>query len=380
MVFVMLLSSVVYAADISNADVRDEDGEISALRCAAKGGFEFGLFLDSVIWNDNFSEGIIEPWNDILNRNQCQSMDIIGLVDAQDGIRSNIRKAFLSCENEKLPQLKSAYNKTTAEIYYVRHLIDGAFLLSLPFNIVQTRLYDDTIELDRNILYRDMKKKYVREGMFTEKEFDDFFINIEIKYQDRKKNYIVCNSGNWEQVEKKWKEFDKHFTEDYGGLKQAGEGISNQAKQLAETVETIKTVELFTTDDSFTDYIGSFIGAQINGLPPKKGITELYDAFKDNLPDNPLNSSAPAPTQSELYNAILIQDHDFDTEKMETEMMAHFSVLYGNSSEGIEIFVNELDGRTNDTNGLIEILNESLPELKTMLDGAKTINSRQCSG
>jgi len=223
-----------------------------------------------------------------------------------------------------------------------------------------------------------MKAKYVREGMFGEREFDDFFLNIEVKYNDRKETYMRCDGGNWENVEKKWKEFNKHFTEDYGGLKQAGEGIAGSAEDLAKEFSSAKTIELFTTDESFTDYIGSFISLQIDGLPPKKGISELYDAFKDNLPDNPLNSNAPSPTQSELFNSILIQDKTRDLDQMETEMMAQFTVLYGSSSEGVEIFVNELDGRSTETNGLLEIMNESLPELNLMQDGTDTINSRQC--
>ena len=77
---------------------------------------------------------------------------------------------------------------------------------------------------------------------------------------------------------------------------------------------------------------------------------------------------------------MILQEHDFEIDKMETEMRAHFSVLYGNSSEGIEMFVNELDGRSNDSNGLLEIIDESFPKLKLMLDGTDTMNSRQCPG
>ncbi len=368
LIFFILFSSTGYA----------EDEPI--MRCAAKGGFEFTLFLDSVIWNDSLMEGVIEPWNDVLNRNQCQSQDIIGLVDYQDSIRSDIRKAFLNCENEKLPQLKAAYHKITAEIYYVRHVIDGGLLLSLPYNIVKTRIYDNQLTVDRNLIYREMKEKYVKEGMFTERELDDFFLNIEIKYQNRKENYIRCESSSWEGVEKKWKEFDKHFTEDYGGLKQAGEGIARESKELGKEISSIKTVELFTTDDSFVDFMGSFVAAQVNGMPPKKGLTELYAGAKENAPDNPFDSDVPSPTQSELFNAMILQEHDFEIDKMETEMRAHFSVLYGNSSEGIEMFVNELDGRSNDSNGLLEIIDESFPKLKLMLDGTDTMNSRQCPG
>jgi len=368
LIFFILFSSTGYA----------EDEPI--MRCAAKGGFEFTLFLDSVIWNDSLMEGVIEPWNDVLNRNQCHSQDIIGLVDHQDSIRSDIRKAFLNCENEKLPQMKSAYHKITAEIYYVRHVIDGGLLLSLPYNIVKTRVYDNQLTVDRNLIYREMKEKYVKEGMFTERELDDFFLNIEIKYQDRKESYIRCESSSWEGVEKKWKEFGKYFTEDYGGLKQAGEGIARESKELGNEISSIKTVELFTTDDSFVDFIGSFVSAQVNGMPPKKGLTELYAKGKKDMMDNPFDSDVPSPTQSELFNAMILQEHDFEIDKMETEMRAHFSVLYGNSSEGIEMFMNELDGRSNDSNGLLEIIDESFPKLKLILDGTDTMNSRQCPG
>jgi hypothetical protein len=103
-------------------------------------------FLQSTIWSDSFAEGIVEPWDDVLVRNSCHAYDILGLVQKRDKIRQQLRDALLTCRNEKVPQLKAAYYKTSVEIYYARNIVRGL--------VVKTYA-------DLNALHVDMTEKYV---------------------------------------------------------------------------------------------------------------------------------------------------------------------------------------------------------------------------
>lgn len=377
---------IAEASDAANVDVQDENGNISVLRCAEKGGLDFGAFLDAVIWNDG-REGVVEPWNDVFYRNQCHTNDIIQLINHQDGIRSEIRKAFLSCETEKLPNMKKAYSKITAEIFYVRHIVDGGVVLDLPFDILQTRAFAEALVTDRNKIYSLMKDRFVKKDFFEADEFDDFFTHLEIKYNDRKNTYIQCPSGTWQEVADKWQETVKFFTEDYGGLKDAAAGIAAEADELKDEFTSIKTIELFTTKESFSDYLGSFVETSVNGLPPKEGFSDILDALKENAPNVPLpgdeesKESMPAPNQEEFMNALSFSEQGFKTDVMRAELMANFAGLYGTSSEGMEEFINQLDGRSSkETEGLIEIIDGTFKPLNAVLAGTKTINDRQCPG
>jgi len=49
--------------------------------------------------------------------------------------------------------------------------------------------------------------------------FDVFFKELQIKYYERKPDYVLCPNSSWADVKKKWDEFVKFFTEDFGGAK-----------------------------------------------------------------------------------------------------------------------------------------------------------------
>src|SRR3989338_4696742 len=162
-------------------DPQTEDG-LSVGRCISKGGLDFGLFWNSVIYNDDLKEGVIEPWKDILNRNQCQAFDVIGLVKQQDSVRSMVRDSFLTCDTDQLPNLKMAFHKLTAEIYYVRHIVDGGIVMNLPYDLLKHRFFQESAIMDRTKIYNDMRKKYVKEDMLQQDQFDQLFLLLETKY------------------------------------------------------------------------------------------------------------------------------------------------------------------------------------------------------
>ncbi|MEK7085823.1 MAG: hypothetical protein AAB953_02305, partial [Patescibacteria group bacterium] len=367
--FFLLNSFIASAAAPSDVDPY-KDGNLSVIKCIAKGGLDFGLFLDASIYNDSLKEGIVEPWYDVLRRNQCHTNDIYGLIKQQDKMRKAIRDSFLTCKTQKLPQLKKAFNKMTAEIYYVRHVINSGLIISLPFDIVNYPLFKKSVEIDRSIIYNEMYTKYVNKNSFTPEDFDKFFLQTESKYQDRKAEYINCEKGSWQAVGEKWNEFVKFFSEEGAGLKEAVKSLGAKAAadkgpSLKNEITSMKIVELFTTDESFTDYLGSFVQMNVNNLEPADSLEEVSNF----LSKDSAGGGGRGVSGGEVAASKQVSDALFEFEKTETEMRSHFDTLYRKSGdESLELILNNLDGRNVNENddGLLEIINNSFVPLSEM--------------
>lgn len=366
----------LFAAEPSNIDPYI-NGDLSPGKCIDKGGLDFELFWDSVIYNDNLKEGVVEPWIDVLKRNQCHSNDVYGLIKQQDKIRKYIRDAFLTCNTQKLSQFKKAFNKLTSEIYYVRHVVDVS-------------MFSKAIETNRTDLYNKMSGQYVNEDFFSQQDFDNFFIQIESKYKNRRDKYIECEKGSWQAVGEKWEEFVKFFTEDAAGLKEAqksigvkimGSGENVSQNSLSNELKSLKTVELFTTDESFTDYLGSYVQMNINNAKPKDSLQEVNDFLSRQQFGS--TSKSATPTQRELAASKNLSDTIFAIDQTTLDIKTTFDGLYRKSAdENLELFINGLDGRLTEgqNDGLIEIINNSFVPLSDMLKMSKRILDRQCPG
>ena len=194
-----LASSVAFA---NNVEPINLDGDLELLRCSQNGGLELSTYWNSAIYSDNLTDGVLEPIYDITSRNQCQSLDILILRKQQDKIREQIRDAVFKCKQEDLPRLTAAYNKITVEIYYLRNIIDTTVALSVPF---KSEELSEAYITDRNEMYTAMKDKYISKGFFTPDEFDQFFLELEAKYnRDALNTYLECSSGSWAAVSQKW--------------------------------------------------------------------------------------------------------------------------------------------------------------------------------
>lgn len=141
-VFAALAVMTLFSLKVSAQDDIDAfvGGELSVGRCAAKGNIDFELFLNASSYSDGFYESFFEPWKDILDRNQCHSVDVGNLVKQRDSIRKFIRDAFLTCNTERLPSLEQAFWKLNAEIYYVRHVVDEDVVSGLPNNVLAGKM------------------------------------------------------------------------------------------------------------------------------------------------------------------------------------------------------------------------------------------------
>lgn len=369
-VFSLLLTTQVQAVD-SSADPY-VDGKLSLVQCLKKGKFDFLLFLRASVWNDNLMEGLIEPWKDIIMRNQCQSTDIIGLIKQQDSIRKSIRDSFLTCKTQKLSHLRTLYYEMTAETYYVRHVVKGGVVLGLPYD-VNTRVFGAASETNRDQLYTEMQSRYAKNDVIPSDKFDNFFLKIESKYADRKQSYIDCGSGSWQLVKEKWDEFVKSGAGAGDAIKSAGKNIAADGKNLGKEFSEMATVQLINGEKGWLDYVGSFVEVNLNGLGIKEGVSDIAESLSKNLP------SFGNFNQSALISELSFSEKQFEMDTMKSEMMTNFASLYGVAGdETLEIFLNTLDGRQIKEDGLIEILEQSYGPLNTVLERTSTMLDRQC--
>lgn len=358
-IFSIFISSVYAVDDKTNIDPYI-DGKLSVGKCVEKGNLDFLLFLNTLIYNDGFYQGVIEPWKDVLMRNKCHATDISGLIKQQDKIRKSIRDAFLTCNTQKLPPLEKAFDKLNAEIYYVRNVVDGKIVLSLPFDILSTRMLEDKESLytPKTQLYADMETRYVGKGL-TIDEFDLLFSKLDFKYQDRKDTYIICENDTWKAVAEKFEE----FINTAGGITPAWNEAKKAVGRRAE-----KIVESVTEGGLKAWYEGRF-KLNLNNLPLKEGLSEIGENMDKYLPN-----FEGAPSQGAFLDAMSVVDKAYDLDKIREEMASNYYSLYKETADaGVQLLVEGLTKYNS-------IILNSFKPLDTLLQGTKFMNKKQCPG
>lgn len=370
-VFLMLFLSImntVVAVD-SDADAIDPyiEGDLAVAQCAAKGKIDFLAFLEASIFSDGFDQGVVEQFVDIFGRNQCQSADVLSLINRRDKVRSLLRDAFLKCETQKIENLKTAYNKANAEIYYVRHVVDASATGNLPFEtltkggeVENTEASDKALEkfyYPTTKLKSEMKKRYADTGAIDSTEFDLYFDHLESKYQDRKSNYLLCESSTWKEVSIKWQEFIDSAAgtnEAWGDMKRS---IGGGAEKIVESV----------TETTFENYLSGIVSVSLNNQSPQAGFEEIVGGVGGFIP------SGGIVTQESAFSAVQSANVAFDIETIETELRANVETLYKETGDGtVEIFMTGL-------NDLNQAIIDSYAPQAQILSCTQTINSRQCA-
>jgi hypothetical protein len=346
---------------------------LSVARCLAQGNHDFILFLRSMSFNEGPVSAAVELWKDVLARNQCQSQDVLRLLKQADKIRAAIRQAFLTCATHKLPGLKTAYNRTLVEIYYVRNVVDSSFVLGMPFEVLTLQVgTEEALNFD---LYNTMREKYVNNFFFTQVEFDQIFINLESKYRDRKNSYIVCDTGDWNEVKEKWDEFKTFFTEDIG--EQFSTGVSDlraRADNVRREAATIKTVELLRGKTTFGDYMESILKVNLNNEDFKIGAERIEEQFQNVMP-----RTGTTVSQTYVLDALAGAQKTYEINKIRYDLEIEFANTYFTVSDRTgEILLNTLDGRGVMEDGLIEIIEETLPVLYELRSKTSSIHRNQC--
>lgn len=334
---------------------------LSASQCVAKGNIDFISFLKAVTLSDGLYESLFEPFNDVLTRNQCQANDAAGLIHQRDKLRTYIRDAFLTCTTEKLPQLRVAFYKNNAEIYYVRHVVDGGVILSTPYDLLSSRHAADPASLyyPSDKLYNEIGEKYVGGGKIPAEDYDLFFNNLEQKYVDRKSQYIKCDNSSWNVVEDKWEEFIETIGGVAPAIQDAGQELGGRGEKLWEA----------SSDFTYNDFLIGTIKATLNRQGLKPGILEIAEEFGNNIPN-----FEGSPNQEEIFRAVDSINQSFDIETMKATLEAEFEAEYKGVSDSVaQSFVEEL-------NELNDILKKSLSPLDKVLSCTKDLNSKQCPG
>lgn len=352
----MPLSST-HAATDQDANV---DGGLSVGRCIQKGNVDFVAFLNTLIFNDSFVDGVIEPWKDVLTRNQCHSTDISILIKQQDKIRAYIRDAFLTCKNEKVPSLKKALEELNIEIYYVRNSVDGKVIASMPFELLSTRhaenpesLYTSTAKLKTAIV-----DKYEGKVTLSKEELEALFVKLESKYKDRKNEYIKCENGSWKQVSEKWTE----FINSAGGV---GPAVKDAEKEIVGAAE--KLVKSVDADSLKATYKG-WVQVNLNNQDVEQGASDIVKKLESTLQ----TTGSGSISQKAFLDAIAIEKTNFNTNNLRSEMTTNFKALYKETSDsGTELLVTGLQDYD-------KTLQDSFPWLDKILKDAKSMNSREC--
>lgn len=323
-----VLSIIILSTPTFAANIKPADGSASINKCVSQGELNFTTFLNSVIYSDGIREGVIEPWMDILSRNKCQSSDIYGLVAQRDKLRSIIRTSYLTCKEEKIPTLKNAFYKLNAEIYYVRHVVDGEIAVGLPYTSIKVKLKDDkdSFYADPNKLMEAMKTQYVGPDKITENQFPLFFENLEKKYAKRKVKYISCDEdltfkSVGEKIDKSKKKIADETKKTY---EQSKKQLGGRVEKLVEAV----------TDVAFKDQVEGMFKLNINKVTPKRALSEFLRNTKY------LNAG---PTKEDAVSHLYQETRTFDKETLRRELQAHFESLYRVVNDNsIEIMLEEL--------------------------------------
>jgi hypothetical protein len=314
-------------------------------------------FLEASIYAEGYINGSVESLTDLISRNQCQVSDVLSLMNQRDKVRQLIRDAFLTCDSEKIPGLRKAYTKANAEIYYVRHIVDSAVVLKIPYASLSTLQLKDEAKLyyPAEKLYQEMYSRYVGKNKFEEEEFDVFFNQLQSKYQGRKSSYVFCESSAWAEVADKWQD----FVDNLGGFQETAVGLKAVVGRAEKIIEAV-------TDTTYKGYFDGLVTLNLNNESPAPAFGDIVAELEENLP------SSGVITQESLLYAVQGANVSFDVKQLEASMGSNFEMLYKNTSdETVKIFIEELDNMN-------QAIVDSYGPQSEILNCTRKINSRQC--
>ena len=335
--------TVVYAASV----------DITVGECL-QGDLEFGTFIQTIINQHGFLETFVEYWKDILARNYCHSNDIFNLQQQKDKIKARIQHEFLTCNRDKIPNLKKAYYKIDAEIFYSRRLVKVSSDITSQMNPFGSGIDQEGMKLlfgNEGDIYNEMLPIY--SGLFGRNEFDVFFSQLKEKYTERKEQYINCPNNAWEMVNDKVHE----FIDDWGGVKSGGETLVNNVVKEAQRIKRTATTR---PPSSFSDFLGNTFQMEINDVDPVRGLDEIFDRAGE------FALSDPNPDLGSVFQASSSQ-FDIHNKKIDiAKVRATYESLYRNNSDAsVREFLTTVDSFV-----------EAVEESHTYLNGIKSCSAK----
>lgn len=336
----------------------DANGNLNIANCFKKGSAGFMTFLDSVIWSDDFVDSLIEPWKDVLVRNTCQAFDILGLIQQRDKLREQIRSAYLTCRNEKIPQLKTAYYKSIVEITYVRSIVMGGWIKKTlaPIATVRKNLSDKFVDTEK---------------WFTPSEFDIFWNELELRYAEAKSQYIdQCQMTSWNGVLKKLTAFYEYVLK--GGF------VDDAKKDWNKSVgsRAAKINQAWTDMTDWENGFSDMFQVNVNNGSASDFWNKFTKSFSDvNVfdPANPFNANSVGTTE-EAFQTQERADYSQRQTVLYNTLSTRFYSLYIKGGDTMtEQFMTQ-------ANALNDNITGSFSTLENLQKKAESINARQCSG
>ncbi|MFA6918299.1 MAG: hypothetical protein WC285_05755 [Candidatus Gracilibacteria bacterium] len=352
--------ALAVAADVSenyyDTGVYDPNGNLRVGRCIQKGNIDFVAFLQATLWSDSFSESIKEPWKDVLKRNTCHSADMFGLIQQRDEIRKRIRDAFLTCRNDQIQRLQTAYYKIVMEIFFARNVVTAGW--------VAPQL------ADMNDLVAQLKSKYVDSygWLSAGTEFDTFANELKLRYIDRRNAYVnangECEETSWSDVKEKAKEFFDSTIRG-GFVSEIRSGSANIVRRAQKIEQAAKSA------GSLKEYAKGLLQVNINNQSPGDFWAEFSAEASENNPFTKTNfpSTTEAVIQSQILSKSII-----DQQSLKNEMSARFQALYGSTSDSnLRLFVDEAVKMN-------KAVTDSFVPLNQVEQSSENMNNRQCGG
>lgn len=320
--------------------------EINIDACVKTYTSDFVTFMETIIGFHGFADNFTEYWKDIFGRNKCHSSDILMLDNQIDKVKKQIQTAYMSCKTEKVPKLEIAYYKTDAEIYYARHVVNTPFIsfrglapAGLGYKDLDETEKEELIQsslADRSALFNEMMDKYSGK-IGGEAEFKKLFNDLEIKYADRKKTYVICEGGGWEDVKAKIDE----MIANWGGVR---EGVEALERDVGGAAAQVKRAATDNPPENFGDFLGNTFGMAINNLPPEQGIDQIMNKMKGYVPSTGTGGGSGGgtgsptsgnrdPTVSDVFKAATNESERYQAELRGTLLRAKYEALYMSATD-----------------------------------------------
>lgn len=334
--------------------------ELNIAACAKTYTSDFTAFMTTIIGFHGFGDNFTETWKDIFGRNKCHAYDILMLDNQLSKVKKQIQTAYLNCKTEKVPKLEIAYYKTDAEIYYARRVVNTPFIsfrglapAGLGYKNLDEAEREKLIQsslANRSTLFNEMMDKY-SEKVGGEDEFKKLFNDLEIKYADRKKTYVICEGGGWEDVKAKIDEMIKNW----GGVK---EGVETLKRDVGGAAAEVKRAATDNPPENFGDFLGNTFGMAINDLPPEQGIDQIIGEMKGYMPSVGTGGSGGTgggtsggsstggtdPTVSDVFKTAVNESERYQADLGGALLRAKYEALYmGATDAGVVEFLNALN-------------------------------------
>lgn len=299
---------------------------------------DWSTFISATISYDGF----VEYWKDIFyryNKNICYYMDIDNVLQKLEKAREQLRNAFLTCASDRTLPLTKTYYKLEAELYFLRNFV----------NLGDNKL----VKIADEKVYQGFKDNfYINKSYFTEKEVLDLFKEFKAKYGDRiTKTYAQCQDPGIKMIKDKWNSLVANF-KNMGG---SGTTIKDHwDKSLNAPVQRTG------------QFLGGVLDVRLNGLPIQKGVTQIYNEIKKQMP------SSTEPTLIELQNKTVVESETYAKKTDKATLMAEYEALYKNGGDNMS---KDFENKIKELN---KIIKNTYKPIENMTDCTKKVKDRQC--